>query len=408
MQFEEETEDIIEKHCIKTVKEEAKKLCSSKKRSFFRLTDAGCLPTFSYKKQEDELKVNAPLFLSLIKAVAVNPRAEKRNKFKTPETIVPSLMNSINTILMCRNRYMNRCAFINSLVLKRGKADKMCFGRFHSLNSCLDYKTVLLKQEELGKDFTAPVLSWSLRLNQEVCAVLEEIDVTSATPKKEIDMTLDDFADLNISAPDSDTSFFDKGGTKPNLTQLEQSNVALMELSNYYSDESEIEEVHSKSPVDMDRWDLISLTNSTEHINVEQLTNERLSIEQVNFSTKFMIVGDNLDLKIKRRHMTEDRQNIDLHLFHTIAVKNRVHIPKHLLGIPAHIIKCPTDIQLQNYFPNHDDEVKIQEEIKILVPRDLTHYVEDLHWAKKFIPKHIKHAYSLDTQKKSEIVSCVN
>ena len=270
-------------------------------------------------------------------------------------------------------------------MLKRGKADNMCFGRFHSLNSCLDYKTVLSKQEELGKDFTAPVLSWSLRLNQEVCAVLEEIDVTSATPKKEIDM----------SAPDSDTSFFDKGGTKPNLTQLEQSNetnVALMELSNYYSDESEIEEVHSQSPVDMDRWDIISLTNSTEHINVEKLTNERLSIEQVNFSTKFMIVGDNLDLKIKRRHMTKDRQNIDLHLFHTIAVKNRVHIPKHLLGIPAHIIKCSTDIQLQNYFPNHDDEVKIQEEIKI-VSRDLTHYVEDLHWAKKFIPKHIKQSW---------------
>ena len=88
----------------------------------------------------------------MVTAVAINLKAKVRNKIKKPETLIPSIMNAVNSLLMCRNQHMNRCALTNSFILKRGKADKMCFNRFHSVNMCLLYQRVVLKQEELGKD----------------------------------------------------------------------------------------------------------------------------------------------------------------------------------------------------------------------------------------------------------------
>lgn len=59
----------------------------------------------------------------------------------------------------------------------------------------------------------------------------------------------------------------------------------------------------------------------------EQCSNSAIShrvIQPHSQWSGFKIVGDNLDKTVKPRHMRSDHQNVSLHYFHSIAVKDRI------------------------------------------------------------------------------------
>ena len=87
-----------------------------------------------------------------------------------------------------------------------------------------------------------------------------------------------------------------------------------------------------------------------------------------------MLVIDNLDINTKRRHMTKTRQNVDRHLTHVIAVKNRIHAPKKLIGLPATKIQSEKDIDLTRYFPGLEDEQLLRHST---IPREQFLIVEE-------------------------------
>ena len=81
------------------------------------------------------------------------------NVLKKSDTLIPSITSSVSTLLYNRNQSMNANASVNSLLLQRGKADKMCVAYFNALHICVLHTALLQKQSVLGRDYLFRVAS---------------------------------------------------------------------------------------------------------------------------------------------------------------------------------------------------------------------------------------------------------
>jgi len=116
----------------------------------------------------------------------------------------------------------------------------------------------------------------------------------------------------------------------------------------------------------------------------------------------FIIVGDNIDFSITARHMTTTFQRKEFHLFNSLAIKNRVsafHLPDDTS------VSDPKSISMMEFLPSADDESKLRDEWCIIGGRIITDHLVQLKWMAKYFPQHIKHKYSEEAMKKSEVVS---
>ena len=141
-----------EKLCILELNKEIHSLCKAGEISSFQSKYAGNFKDL-YRTQHLQLDQKAHLFLRLINTVAVNPKSVRRNKLKTADSLIPSIMNAIGVLLNCRNQSMNTNALLNTLILRRGKADKACVQRLQKLGICLSYTSLLKKQLDLTRNY---------------------------------------------------------------------------------------------------------------------------------------------------------------------------------------------------------------------------------------------------------------
>ena len=109
-----------------------------------------------YRIQLSELQKYASFLVTLITKIAMNPKAAYRNKLKATESLIPSMMNAVGTLLHCRNRSMNSNALLKTSIFPRGKVDKMCVQRFQKLCLCLSYAS--LKATCFDKKLSWPCL----------------------------------------------------------------------------------------------------------------------------------------------------------------------------------------------------------------------------------------------------------
>lgn len=65
-------------------------------------------------------------------------------------------------------------------------------------------------------------------------------------------------------------------------------------------------------------------------ITDEHQSEAGVSVISSNQSLSYKIVGDNLDTKIKPRHMRKDRQSRMLNYFHSYSVKSRITPPESM------------------------------------------------------------------------------
>ena len=129
-------------------------------------------------------------------------------------------------------------------------------------------------------------------------------------------------------------------------------------------------------------------------------------ISSLIFHPKFMIAGDNLDLLTKKRHYLIGKGNIDRHIFNIIVVSNRVKLPDGLIGKKKVHYDSIFDVPMNWFIPTIHDESTLKGEIKILLARDLCHYVPELKWMKDILVKHIEHEFSDLTSQRSDVVNC--
>uniref|UniRef100_A0A7M5VF96 C2H2-type domain-containing protein n=3 Tax=Clytia hemisphaerica TaxID=252671 RepID=A0A7M5VF96_9CNID len=541
-----ELNSIVLKFIGKNIKSEIKQICSSKNETTtFRCNDVSKLTEFSYDTQYQELETNAPFTFNSIVSIAKNPR-ENRNKNKTLATCIPAVMNAVNSLLMCRNQTLNQCAVLNSIILKRGKADKQCFARFNALQTCVSYQNTLGKQTELGKDHRSTIKEWSRQIAEYQQAKKKSIHTEILDQSKEFQLTK---CDNPVNLVNIESSFLDKAAaSKPkfrimdSITEEESLNVDQFEteesdkaIADLSFDSAPIRPIEvstpnksidvefqiqlsndrtaaepqtainakpstpskhplsndrtaaepqtainakpstpskhplsndrtaaepqtainakpstpSKHPLSNDRTaaepqTAINAKPSTpsKHplsndqtaaepqtaINAEpstpskhQLPNDHTAFSQDTNSNpdfvklydicrtyrppKFVLVGDNLEYKVVRRHMTTSKQNIDYHMFNMMGVRNRVNAPVELEDMIQPPLENKLDIDLSNYFPNKNDESKLATEFSTLVFRVLTEYREDMSRMRNHLRSVIPHDYMEETKRKSEITT---
>ena len=327
---------------------------------------------------------------------------------------MPGVVNAAGTLLNIRSQKLQANALINSLVLKDGCTNKMCFNRLKSLHLCLSYSAIQEKLCHIGKDFKKPVQKWSENLQNDMGYMKNQLELIF-DEKFEIPLFRDNLLCGEVFDSELNETFFEEKAKQQLYRELEyeELNETFTELNISGCTDIDNFNENLRTPgidyVDnVEDYFLKNMQDSEEKVLHQQSLASECNFKDVNylvtFDDKFMVVGDNLDLITKRRHMTIDKSNIDYHLFHSIAVKNRIETPPDLIGIPQNEINVK-DINLEEILPNKVDEAHLKEEITILVARDLVRYVEDLVWMKKYVNYHIKHEYSDKTSQISDIVS---
>ena len=137
---------------------------------------------------------------------------------------------------------------------------------------------------------------------------------------------------LNMSPEEMNTSFFDSNTVNPEMVLInkplfspncsETSSVSSKESSQLGDLETEMDNICLKG---VEQFALFENT-------LEEKVEENLTTD-CKLNKKFMLVGDNVDLLVRLRHILRDRSNRDLHMFHMIAVKNKIPIPEDLIDI---------------------------------------------------------------------------
>ena len=242
---------------------ELKQLCSAKSQSSFKLENVATATQFSYDQQLSDLKEKAPFLFKVMKTIGINPR-NKRCKKKSDETCIPGIMMAVSTLLFTRNRLMNSGAVINTLILRRGEAKKITFDRFNKIGLCTSYSSVLNKMMELGKNF-----------DQELLSKMRSMEIECAEFKEEVTKQLVSPMDIPI--------------------------------------------VHTCLPPPVVHTCALPPVSDCSFKFMELSIHREILVLQL-FKLKFMLIGDNVDVSIKRRHYGINRINTDLHLFNTIAV----------------------------------------------------------------------------------------
>ena len=118
----------------------------------------------------------------------------------------------------------------------------------------------------------------------------------------------------------------------------------------------------------------------------------------------FVLVGDNVDLRVHKRQMTTSQRDTDLHYFNVMAVKNNInamHLPD---DVPISSLKSKS---CSDFIPSIEDNLKLRENWVVLVGHTVAEYVPSLRWFKDHLPSSIPHIYNHLTSQKSEIVSTI-
>ena len=125
-------------------------------------------------------------------------------------------------------------------------------------------------------------------------------------------------------------------------------------------------------------------------------------MERIKRGSVFRGTGDNWDLRVLAGHMRNDIQHMDLHLFASNLIENRVNF-NHL----------PNDTPKGNIanFPRRNFSLSVTEwkmyaeTAKVIVGRIILEFFPKFKCLKSVNPSHIPHVYSNEMAKKSNIVN---
>ena len=116
----------------------------------------------------------------------------------------------------------------------------------------------------------------------------------------------------------------------------------------------------------------------------------------------FQLVGDNVDMRINVRQMGIGHQNLDLHQFNFLAIKNRVqihHLPNDRPVCP------PSAFEPGVVLPNVSDNKTLKRNWTTLIGHIIADNCTALSWFSDHLVKHIPHKYTKEAAKKTEAVS---
>ena len=115
----------------------------------------------------------------------------------------------------------------------------------------------------------------------------------------------------------------------------------------------------------------------------------------------FKFIGDNVDKKRGVRDARSDHAGQMVHMYSVLAAKSR--LPTLQLERHGHVADLMT-IPWKSFLPSSADVQAVKDNLVILVSRILTNYIKDLSPLSKSVPQHIKHKYTQELSKQSDVV----
>jgi hypothetical protein len=112
--------------------------------------------------------------------------------------------------------------------------------------------------------------------------------------------------------------------------------------------------------------------------------------EKVDSHLSYQIVGDNVDLEVKVRHMADDNKNKSLHYFNLVAFKDQVNGN----SLADSHEKTLESIPISSFLPSHKDLDSLKRDFVVLWSRVVVKHIEYFSCFKKCVIYHIPHQYS--------------
>lgn len=120
---------------------------------------------------------------------------------------------------------------------------------------------------------------------------------------------------------------------------------------------------------------------------LEQLIHPSQSLEKPH---GYQIIGDNCDLHVNVRHMTNDNKNKSFHWFNCVALKDQVS-GDHLSDIHETTLE---DVPVSSFFPDSGDIQELKSDFMILWSRVIVNHLLAFAFLRNVVVYHIPHQYS--------------
>lgn len=115
--------------------------------------------------------------------------------------------------------------------------------------------------------------------------------------------------------------------------------------------------------------------------------------------------SDNLDIMVRVRDMRMDNQNKSIHIFHAIAVQDRIdstHLDNSSSG-------CSVDnLSVTDFLPSKADYDKLRDCLVILTARVVVDGLDAFKMFKSVVPVHISHPHSREMQTQGVVVRLIH
>ena len=126
------------------------------------------------------------------------------------------------------------------------------------------------------------------------------------------------------------------------------------------------------------------------------------SHQQATSPVSYQIVGDNVDLEVKVRHMTKDNKNKSFHWFNLVAFEDQVSGSK----LPNKYEVKLADVPISAFIPSNSDIIKLKQDYIVLWSRVIVKYLKQFSFLRSATIKHIPHDYSETMAKPVAEVYC--
>ena len=303
------------------------------------------------------------------------------------------------------------------------------YARANQWNIGVSHKSTLEKLEEMGKQFDKDVQMW--KNNKEKHCLISDMLVNLHSVLKESENTAmetlpgglhtTDISSLDLTFPSNTVTTSwepgqDNASESSELQELEElmnaDNVDvfgtatnILEMRNEHflkemimTDESE----SSKSAYETVDTTVKSMIeggwSGVDAVDVESLQSSHSQCEP----PSYQVIGDNIDLYVKTKHMTSNRQNKSIHWFVMNAIQDRV-IAEGLDN--SHQIRPIMEVENAAFLPSKDDNNDLLHDFVPLVTRVLSENVPAFACFRDVVVRHIPHEYSKEMKTKSPQVS---
>ena len=115
----------------------------------------------------------------------------------------------------------------------------------------------------------------------------------------------------------------------------------------------------------------------------------------------YQIIGDNVDLHINVRHMSEQNKNKSLYTFNLVAMRDVVSGG----NLPNKHIRTLNEVEISEFFPCHNDVDNLKKDFIVLWARVMVKNIPAFSFLKGVVIQHIQHQYSKEMQAVTEEVT---